>query len=90
MIAKLVKGLEVLRGFDLVFRQPAYHLASGHLAFGTLFDDLAVFQLPEGTGDKSDGFGQTSPTALLYSLEARFSTTSVFEANCLARRLPQN
>ena len=33
-IAQLVKGLEILRAFDLVLRQPAYHLPTGHFALG--------------------------------------------------------
>ena len=34
--------------------------------------------------------GTAETIALLYSLEARFSTTSVSEASCRVRRFPQN
>ena len=55
-IAQLVKGLEILRAFDLVLRQPAYHLPTGHFALGAFLNDLAVFQFSKDAGDKLHRF----------------------------------
>ena len=57
-IAQLVKGPEVFRVFDFMFRHPAHYLAPGHLALGALLNNLAALSLTEGAGDKVDILGQ--------------------------------
>ena len=68
MIPQVVKLPDVRRFRDVVFRQPADHLAPGHFAHGPLFHDFAPLPLAEGAADQADIFRQVGlhrPAVLL-------------------------